>query len=281
MTHWSIGQRREWLDVPREVSIETFTQCNARCTFCPYPDLTRKGNKMSDELLDKLVRELARMPKPICVSPFKVNEPLLDKRFIPLCQRINREAPRTMLRIFSNGSPLTKDKVAEIAKLKNVIHLWISLNSHIPEEYERLMGLKFERTAANLDYLHECVGKYQFPHPVVLSCVGFPNEPFRRYCFDRWPLFESWALKKDAWIDYTDPQVTEIPDEPCIRWFELSILSDGKVSLCCMDGKGEFTIGDVNNQTMLEVYNAPYWRERREKLLSRKHAPDPCNRCSY
>lgn len=272
----------DWLAQPGEVSIETFAQCNARCTFCPYPTLDRKGTRMSDELLDKLVRELVAMPaKPMYFSPFKVNEPLLDKRLIPLCIRVNAEAPHIRLRIFSNGSALTAERLGEISALKNVAHLWVSLNSHDPDEYERLMGLKFERTAANLDRLHTAVGIGAFPHPVVLSCVGYPNEPFRRYCFDRWPLFEALALKKDAWIDYTDPQRLDIPDTPCARWFELSIMADGRVSLCCMDGTGKYQIGDVNKQTMLEVYNAPYWRERREKLLSRKQVPDPCNRCSY
>lgn len=134
------------LDVPNEVSIETFTQCNAHCSFCPYPTLERKGTRMSDALLDKLVRELAAMPKPVAVSPFKVNEPLLDNRLIPLCERINREAPHIRLRIFTNGSPLTPEKVAALARLK-IEYLWVSLNSHIPEEYNRVMGLKFEQTA--------------------------------------------------------------------------------------------------------------------------------------
>lgn len=236
---------------------------------------------MSDALIDKIIGEIATMPRVMHVAPFKVNEPLLDKRLIPLCERINREAPHIRLRIFSNGSPLTADKVEAIARLKNVEHLWVSLNSHDPAEYERLMGLKFERTAERLDELHHAVGVGAFTHPVVLSCVGYPNEPFRRYCFDRWPLFDSWALKKDAWIDFTDPQKPEIPDTVCTRWFELSIMADGRVSLCCMDGTGKYAIGDINSQTLLEVYNSPHWRERREKLLSRKQVPDPCNRCSY
>ena len=277
--------RAIWLDQPREVSIETLARCNAACTFCPYPTLDRKGTRMSDELLDKLVAELASFTRPVYLSPFKVNEPLLDVRLIPLIERVNREAPRVRVRIFTNGSPLTSDKVEAIARLKNIEHLWVSLNSHIPEEYERLMGLRFDLTARRLDHLHELVGLNEFPHPVVLSTVGFPNEPFRRYCFDRWPLFQSLAIKRDAWIDYTDAQNLEVPDSPCVRWFELSILATGKVAHCCMhDGADEkYNIGDVNNQTMLEIYNSPFWRERREKLLSRRALDErsPCSHCSY
>jgi hypothetical protein len=234
---------------------------------------------MPDSLIDRLVGEMAKWPQTFVFSPFKVNEPLLDKRLIPLCQKMNRDVPRATLRLFTNGQALTADKVEAIGKLKRVEHLWISLNSHDPVEYERLMGLDFEKTAKRLDHLHSV----DFPYPVMLSCVGFPNEDFRRYCFDRWPKFDSVALKKDAWIDFTDPQVTEVPDAPCARWWELSITATGVTSHCCMDSKAEYPIGDVNKQTMLEIYNAPFWRTRRERYLSRKELDNrsPCAGCTY
>src|SRR6185369_7884552 len=156
-----------------------------------------------------------------------------------------------VLRLFTNGAALTPKNIEQIAKLKKVAHLWVSLNSHIPEEYERVMGLDFEQTAKRLDYLHS----QPFPHTVVLSTVGYPNEEFRYYCFKRWPNFESVAIKRDSWLGYTDAQKTEVPDTPCSRWFELSITATGKSALCCMDGTGEHGIGDASNQTLLEIYN--------------------------
>lgn len=276
------SMRREFLDYPIEVSVETMALCNARCTFCPYPTLERKGKRMSDALLNRLADEVISWDRQVYFSPFKLNEPLLDKRTLPLCERINAASDKIVLRLFSNGSALTPANVAGIAKLRRVAQLWISLNSHIPEEYERLMGLKFERTAANLDYLHSID---DFPHAVMLSTVGYPNEPFRRYCFDRWPRFESMAIKKDAWLGFTEAQFAEIPDTACSRWFELSVMANGKVSHCCMhDGEDEtYNIGDLSKQTLFEVYNAPRWRERREKMLSRKQLDDtsPCAGCSY
>lgn len=275
------AMQKEFMDYPMEVSIETFSLCNARCNFCPYPTIDRKGEKMTDELLGKLVEELISWRRPMYLSPFKLNEPLLDKRLLPLCERINRETELVALRIFTNGSALTPENIEGIARLERVDKLWVSLNSHIPEEYERVMGLKFEQTAKKLDYLHA----YDFPHDVMLSCVGYPNEDFRRYCFDRWPNFQSMAIKKDSWLGFTDPQFPSIPDAGCSRWFELSITSRGTVSHCCMhDGQDDrYNIGDVNTNSMYEVYNAPRWRERREQLVSRRELDDtsPCARCSY
>lgn len=275
------AMQAQFMDYPMEVSVETFAFCNARCTFCPYPTIERKGEKMSDELLNKLVDEMIAWRKPMYFSPFKLNEPLLDKRLLPLLERVNRETDYIGLRIFTNGSALTPENIEGIARLRNVCQLWVSLNSHIPDEYERLMGLKFENTAKKLDYLHAC----DFPHDVMLSTVGFPNDEFRRYCFDRWPNFQSLAIKKDSWLGFTDPQVSEVPDAPCSRWFELSIQATGEVAHCCMHSGDEkqYNIGNVRDQTMYEVYNAPRWKDRRAALVSRKTLDEssPCARCSY
>ena len=68
-----------YLDQPKEVSLETWAQCNAACTFCPYPTMDRIGDKMPDELIDRLVGEMSEFKYPFYFSPFKVNEPLRQK----------------------------------------------------------------------------------------------------------------------------------------------------------------------------------------------------------
>lgn len=268
---------QHYLDQPNEVSFETLSRCNAACSFCPYPTLERKGERMSDELINKIIREMSGFEVPFMVSPFKVNEPLLDKRFYDICWRIIHETI-AMIRIFTNGAPLTESHIYEINGMPahRVRHLWVSLNEHRPDEYKKLMGIDLDKTARKLDMLHE-IG---CTHDVVLSTVGWPNEPFREYCFERWPDFECYAIQKSGWLGYTDPQVDVVPNTPCSRWFELSIISSGVVSMCCMDGEAEFPIGDLNKQTLLEVYNAPGWRDRRERLLSR-HEVDVCKTCTY
>ena len=279
MSEYHDKLQQHYLDQPNEISLETIALCNAACTFCPYPTITRKGEKMSDKLIDKTIREMAEFKIPFMFSPFKVNEPLLDRRLFDICDRVADET-LAAIRIFTNGAALTHKKIERIAGLKKIRHLWISLNEHRPRQYKKLMDMDFDKTARRLDLLHDICLAGDFPHEVVLSTVGSPNEPFREYCWDRWPEFACYAIQKSGWLGYTDPQVDVIPDEPCSRWFELSITSSGVVSLCCMDGEAQFPIGDINKQTLLEVYNAPAWRERRENLLSRREV-DVCKTCTY
>lgn len=266
-----------YVDQPREVTLETFAKCNARCTFCPYTTLERIGTKMSDELIERLMGEMEQWEHPFALTPFKVSEPFLDKRVLPLCAEFNRRIPHGYLRLFTNGSTLTDANVDRVAALSNVFHLWVSLNEYRAEEYEKLMGLDFDRTTANLDRLHA----RDFPHPVVLSTVGLPNVAFKAYCLRRWPKFSPAVLKRDAWIDFIDPQSPEVPDEPCSRWWELNITATGEAALCCMDAEARYAVGNVHQQTLLEIYNQPKLRERRLHVLSRKVVGEPCARCSY
>lgn len=272
--------RRFYGEQPHEVSIETLALCNARCTFCPYPTLDRKGTALPDEVLHRLIDEMGTFVHPFYFSPFKVNEPLLDKRLIPLCRRFNEKAPQGVLRIFSNGSALVERSIREIATLDRVAHLWVSLNEHTAEAYEATMGLDFATTLRRLDRLHEIVRAKEFPHPVMVSRVGM-DPAFVHFVNTRWPLFGVATIKKDAWIDFTDATNPEVPDTPCGRWWELNITATGKAALCCMDGEARFGFGDVTTQTLLEIYNNPTLKAWRENTASRLTVGDPCNRCSY
>lgn len=271
-----------YLDQPVEVSIETLALCNARCTFCPYPTLTRKGVEMPEALMYKLLAQMADFSYPFTFSPFKVNEPFLDHRLMGFLDH-TRLIPNMTLRLFTNGSPLTREIIDQIASFPQVAHLWISLNSCVVEEYQQIMGLRFDNTARKLDMLHKQVAKKDFPHTVIVSKVVATvnrDNDFKYYCLNRWPLFTSTLIKQDSWLGYVAPMNPEVPKTPCSRWFELSILSTGIVSLCCMDGKGDFPIGDVNKNTLLEVYNSDHYRQRRLSMMSRTQI-HPCNTCSY
>ena len=270
------GLRTHYGAQPHEVALETLALCNARCTFCPYPGIERQGARLPDEVIARLVDEMATFALPFYFSPFKVNEPFLDKRLLPLCRAMNEKVPKAVLRLFTNGSALTDRHIDELARLSNVAHLWVSLNTHRPVEYESLMGLDFERTARRLDALHA----RPFPHPVVVSRVG-PDADFGRYVAWRWPKFRPSIIERDAWIDFTATDDPAVPDRPCGRWWELSITATGKASLCCMDGEARYGFGDVNTQTLREIYNHPTLRAWREGAISRMAAGLPCARCSY
>jgi hypothetical protein len=277
-------RRSIYMDFPVEVTIETQAVCNAKCNFCPYPTMDRQGDKMSDELIEKIINDLTKIPKslPFMISPFKVSDPFLDKRIFTILERINKSLPNASLRLFTNGSPLTEKIIEKISHVQNVKHLWISLNESDEQEYEKVMGLPFYKTIEKLDSLHKYVSE-GYPHQVTLSRVSDGSDrdsKFNKFVKDRYPLFDCFLIGRSDWTGQVDVEVFKtVPQTACGRWYEVSIMASGKVALCCMDGEGRYVVGDVNHQSVLEVYNTPNFKKMRQFTFSRLAAAGPCDTC--
>ena len=276
-----------YIDFPHEVSIETLTVCNAACSFCPYPGLERKGGKMPDSLIEKIISDLRDIPAdlPFIISPFKVNDPLLDVRIFDIIEAMNERLPNASIRLFTNGSPLTAKNVEKIAGILNLIHLWVSLNDHDAERYEKLMQIPLQRTLENLDMLHRKKAAGEFSQQVVVSRVRdgtVEDDSFVSFVGSRWPLFGIGIIFRSEWLGQVPDLVSQrkIPLLGCSRWFEMSITSTGQVAFCCMDGKAEHPTGDVSKSHVLDVYNNPAYRVFREKYVTRLEG-SPCMSCTH
>jgi len=278
-------RRTPYLDYPSHVHLETFAKCNARCTFCPYPVMERQGERMPMELIEKIIGDLQEIPKelPLQLSVQKVNEPFLDKRLFDILALIGTRLPQAGITLTSNGSALTDAVLKRLSDAKNIRYLWVSFNDHRKDEYERAMGLPFERTIERLEALHQHHQKTPVAARVVVSRVGDgtqDDKEFSAWVAQRFPAFEVSVTQRGNWIGQVETDVPDIPDLGCMRWYEISIAATGSVSHCCMDGLAQFPIGDVRERSVLEIYNGADYRRLREEAFSRQGI-QPCGQCTF
>jgi len=276
------------LDYPALVHMETVAVCNAACSFCPYPTLERKGVRMSDQLIAKIIDDLTDIPKDFRfqLAPYKVSEPFLEARLFDILELVNSKLPNANISIITNGSPLTEQKIAQLSKVRNLSYINVSVNFDNPEEYEAVMKLPFERTVERLEILHRKYAQGVIKCPIRLSRVTSNNSAddasFVAWAKGNFPRFSAIIIRRNDWIgEIGSEQALTVPDAPCQRWFDLSITATGVVSMCCMDGSTKYPKGDVNTQHALEIYNQPWLRELRSTLVSRRHTGSPCNQCTY
>jgi len=278
-------RKSPYLDFPSHVHFETNALCNAACNFCPYPTLERRGVKMPDALISKIIEDLRAIPHnlPFQVSPFKVNEPFLDTRLFDVLAQINERLPNASLALTTNASALTAKHLGRLAKVRKLSYLWISMNDHRPAEYEATMQLPYRRIIERLRMIHDARADKSLELRVILSRVGDGSAvdlEFMQWVKSTYPRFEANVFARGNWLNQIDTPTSGIPRLGCVRWFELSITATGIVAHCCMDGAAKYPIGDVNRQHVLEVYNAPEYRRLRERTMFRQDA-EPCNRCSF
>lgn len=289
-TNYSAGlaalRDSRYTDFPRMVGIETMAVCNGSCTFCPYPTMSRKGDRMSDSLLNRLMDEMVDefpqdLPFALCLT--RLNEPFLDKRTFTVVDRMHEELPQATLWIYTNATPLNQANADRLRTWRNVELFNISFNHHEKEGYENAMGLPYERTVAHIDRLHEMHSAGELTFPINLSRVGDStriDDEFRKWCGDRWPRFGTLV-----WEEYDfaargstyDPSM--VPDTGCHQWYHLSVLASGKILFCCADCEGNFPVGDVNDRSLLENYNDPQRKVLRAGLPSRRLV-EPCYTCT-
>ncbi len=72
-----------------------------------------------------------------------------------------------------------------------------------------------------------------------------------------------------------------MPSYACEHITRLDILSSGKVALCCMDQEGAYSLGDVNNHSVLEVFRGEESRRYQEMhRTGRRTEIAPCGSCN-
>ncbi len=285
----------DWIDYPAIITIETFMKCNARCSFCPYPMMEEQGiradQKLSKQLFEKIINDLKDIPpeSSFTINLSRVNEPLLDTRIYGFMKIIDDQLQNCDIWLPSNGSTLTEKNIRKLNDINCFTTLGISINSNNPEDYERIMGLPFERTVKNIDRLHEmkCAGKINFN--VRLTHVTNSRQKsveINNWLVERWPEFNPCSYRAMDWLglmpDETRGQEpSDVPALPCLDWHQVHILADGSEALCCFDALGKFASGNVNDQHILEMYNVDWQRKARRLLVSRRSdiVPKICHGC--
>jgi len=277
-----------YLQWPAIVHMETIAICNAACDFCPYPTLERKGERMSDEMIEKIIRDLGDIPPDVHfqLAPYKVSDPFLEPRLFDILERVNARLPNAMISIITNGAALTERNISRLCAVKNVLYLSVSINYDNAEEYEAVMKIPFDRTIGRLDLLHQKNARGEIPFPVRLTRVSdnkLSDSLFIQWAKSNYRDFSPRIAPRNDWIGQvaTGTAIPEVPDVPCHRWFDMSITATGKVAMCCMDGEARYPKGDVTTTHVLDIYNQPHLRRFREQLISRRSAGDPCSRCTY
>ena len=305
MTTKTIGSDPMSRLYPKNVHIETQAVCNAKCSFCEYDSLSRKGERMSDENIKKIISDLSMIPlsRNVQIQPYKISEPFLEKRLPWIADEILSKIPGSSMRLISNGNLMTEEKIdwlihcsnREQRGIKKPITISISLNSTEKLEYEKLMKINFDRTIRNISNLHKKLDKAgNNGLKVILTRVSTSaagDISFLKECSRLFPNFQLSLLKLNDWFSHNEDSRNQLINMGvplksfkklgCTRWEDLSIAADGSVTLCCMDaGKENLNLGNAFKSNALDLYKNKCMRFIPDSGL-RGDSPNPCNTCSY
>jgi hypothetical protein len=264
--------------LPEIVQVESTNICNARCVFCPRDEMKRRQGVMDAALYRKVVDDCAALGIRH-VRLHNYGEPFVDRQLTEKVAYAKQQGIAEV-GVISNGS-LIDEHVARAVIEAGLDAINISLDAAGKDTFESTrVGLKYDKVIANVEGLVRIRRELGRKRPkLILSFVRQDNSAEEQAFIDHWSAvadkihiteLHNWAgtLKRRSDVNF-----------PCYRqWLTFTALWDGRVSLCCADLDGHVVLGDLNTQTIADIWNSEAYRTvRREQLAS--GGPAICRNC--
>ncbi len=266
--HWRKTGEVPRPSFPRAIQIQTDSRCNARCLFCGYTD-THKSlpqGAMDDDLFKKIVDECGKHLIGR-ISPYLMNEPLLDRKMPERIAYINKKKKFiTKTKINSNGALLTPEMSEGLVEA-GLRHLWISVQGYSEETYNKSMGLSLDRVLGNIDKFIEIRDRRnaQLPKLTITTLKTSIVEPeieyAKKYWGDRNVRFKVHKMDNRSGKDLSDlgtvkPRLRRNCD---LFLKQAYVLYNGDMILCCHDWRRTVVLGNVRERSISEIWNSDHF----------------------
>jgi radical SAM protein with 4Fe4S-binding SPASM domain len=270
--------------LPVEYIVETTAKCNIYCPMCPRETHRQPKEDMSDAVFEKLVEGASGTAEHMML--IGLGEPMLDPKIFDRISYCDRHGVASLL---STNGTLLDEKMSERLLDSPLAHITLSFDGYSKETFEHYRkGAKFEKVRDNFVRFARLKHSRRSRLQIVVQMVRMPGnahevDDFRRF----WSSIEGVdqiRVKEDE-TNLVQPEASRGArgGRPCHYLWRgaLYVKHDGRVYPCCqsymLDGD---PIGDLNNETLAEVFNSTEMVGlRRLHVSGRAGEVDMCARC--
>ena len=234
--------------------------CNRFCEFCPRSDRSvfpSKNEYISIGLYKKIMKELEELAYDGIIAFSGFSEPLFHKDIYELISLAHKSCTKSRIELYTNGDLLNVDKLVKLFDAETTsIH--ISLYDD-PEQIERFLimrnkaGIKVEQFILRERFLPKEKG-YGLTISNRAGMVNFQklgmkrlSRPLKSKCY--YPFYMMF-------VDYT-----------------------GEVIICSHDWGKRFIAGNLNKDSILEIWTGKPMQHIRYRLGNADRNFCPCNAC--
>lgn len=274
---------------PKVVLIDTTSFCDLRCSMCGHKNMQRKRGNMSMPLFQKIIDEIALNNKDTRVWMVFFGEALLLKKK-NLFQMISyaKEKALTDVVLNSNANLLTKEAAENMIK-SGLDAIYIGIDAFNEDTYSKIrVGGNYKKVVENVIGLINL--KKQFGKNTPKVFVQFvemeENKNEVNDFVDFWKK-QGAIVKirpKVSWAGLVEAPNLNMPQKerfPCYWAMQtLSITNEGKAVMCAVDVDARFIAGDINKETIKDIWNTRLKEIRQLHENNRfNELPEPCRNC--
>lgn len=286
--------RRQWHEnpkddvvgkVPLHLDLESTSACNLKCVTCFQSFAPPPKGFMSMELYKKIIDE-ATSKGLYALKLMYRGESLLHPNIVEMVKYAKDKGVLEVM-INSNCTLLTEEKAKGFidAGLDKLI---CSVDGYEKETYEKIRrGAKFEVVLENIQRMQRLKKELGKDKPKLR--VQMVDSPANHHQIDGYIHF--WGRIADEvgiedMNDWTDKKLTHVvasKEFKCpMPWQRLIVHFNGKVSICCGNIYGKLIAGDLNTQTVEEVWNGEVMQKLRKLIKEGKsHCVHICSECGF
>jgi len=300
--------KNKFFGYPRLAIIETGTTCNLNCATCPTPRhlLGRPASLMKPDDFKQIVDKVKDFVHIVLL--YNTNEPLLNPDLPEMIKYADKSNLYTM---FSTNAMLLGEKKTNDILNSGLDEILLCLDGMTKDSYETFRaGANFETVVKNIKYF--CLEKKrrrltkpfvelqfivtqlnqdqipeikQFANDLSVDRLRTKSLAIGEYAYaeaERRELIAKFLpTRNDAKTCYKkdDKGLThKKQSEHCvIARDQVSILTDGRMVICCYDIKGAYVYGDLFKKSFKEIWFNPEVVLKRRLAEKRGHAL--CNKC--
>jgi Predicted Fe-S oxidoreductases len=273
---------------PRYIDIELTNYCNYRCLMCPVGtgQIKREQGFMSDETYSKILNEIREYKTPIRF--IRWGEPTLHKSFIEYIKKAKKLG--IMCHFNTNGTILTEEDMKQLVEIE-LESVKFSFQGVDEKSYSEMRNSdQFDKLLNNIKMFNKIRGDKNYPYIHVASTITYENknqvEIFKRcmknYCdlvtigrtiLEHINIGEVNLNENEkntlAGLKLKESAIKKHPN-CCPEVFDkLSINWNGDVTACCGDYDNKMLVGNINENSLLEIWNSSKMDNFR-KILSEK-----------
>ncbi|MBU1727276.1 MAG: radical SAM protein [Candidatus Omnitrophica bacterium] len=269
---------------PLNINIELTNNCNLSCAMCPRKQMKRPVSYLSKEVLHKIVKEMCAYKKRI-IWLHLFGEPLLYPELGWAVRLLRKNCPDSKIYLSTNCQLLDEKLSLEILN-SGLDMIRLCIDTVDPQVYRSLRsGGDFNKVVDNIkSFLSEKYGRSLYSPRVEIQYLVRINQKQQRDSFVRYWKSYLYGDDKIHFQRFTN-FANNIPESfagartdnfslyvrkffGCRRlWRDIAIYCNGDISACCYDSDGRLIIGNVNSNTIREIWNGPDMKNIREAHL--------------
>ena len=285
--------------IPRNLHIEATNVCNAKCTFCAYPQMERAKETMPMDTFKAIIDEYVDMGgRGVSLTPI-VGDPFVDRHLFERLDYLNQKSEIQGFYFYTNAILMKPAVIDRLLAYSDKLSIFVSFGGFDRKTYKAIMGVDyFDLVCANIEAF--VAAKRQSQSSIAFSlALRCPPSNWQGKFWEKCQAYQQQGLMKievihtfDSWagkvrtqdleqvgLDATQPPYKRGACE--LLFAKPIVLANGKINACaCRDVEAELIVGDLADAPLKEI-----WAGQGISNIIEQHErgdfPEVCRRCTW